>query len=56
MIIADKLACLIVGIFVIAYFYTCLTSLHNETSPANLVGSIFLCKGTAAREHQVPFH
>lgn len=44
MIIADELACLIVGIFVIVYFYTDLTSLHNKTSPANLVGSISRCR------------
>ena len=29
---------------------------NYELSPAHLAGSIFLCKGTAARERQVPFH
>lgn len=27
---------------------------YNEIPPAHLAGSIFLCKGTAARERQVP--
>lgn len=27
---------------------------YNEIPPAHLVGSIFLCKGTAARERQIP--
>ena len=27
---------------------------NYELSPAHLAGSIFLCKGTAARESQIP--
>ena len=50
--------CYILSYFTIPTIYLPIIAVllvtYNEIPPAHLAGSIFLCKGTAARERQVP--